>query len=231
MNMIQNNLTTQKIDIRSELYPQRLRAIKNAPGTIYARGNLELLNQDKSVSVVGTRDASANGLIITDRLTRFLVNNHTVIVSGLALGIDQEAHQSCLNAGGKTIAVLAHGLDSIYPSQNRHLAFNILSASGLLISEQPDGVSPQKHFFVLRNRIQVGLSKASVVVEASVSSGTTSHAKFCVEEKHPLFAVLPDPSNTLGLQYQGPRMMVEKMAAIPLVNKDDYSKIIKVLQD
>lgn len=226
--MMQNNLTTQKIDLQSELYPQCLRAIKNAPRIIYARGNLDLLRHEKSVSVVGTRDASANGLIITDRLTKYLVENKIVIVSGLALGIDTQSHQSCLDASGKTIAVLAHGLDSIHPSQNKHLGFNILSASGLWISEHPDGVSPQKHFFVLRNRIQVGLSKASVVIEASVSSGTTSHANFCVEEKHPLFAVLPDPSNRLGLHYQGPKMMVEKLGAIPLVNRNDYSKIIAI---
>lgn len=217
---------THSIDIQSNDYPARLRKIKNAPTKIFARGNLDLLHKALSISVVGTRDATPNGLIITDRLTRFLVSHEAVIVSGLALGIDAQAHKSCLIAGGKTIAVLAHGLDSISPAQNKKLANDILQSDGLWVSEHPDGVTPQKRFFVMRNRIQVGLSAASVVIEANVSSGTTSHAKFCINEKHPLFAILPELSNSLGLHFNGPQIMVEKMGAIPISTRDDYAKII-----
>jgi DNA processing protein len=231
MSTAQNLITstTEAIDIASAQYPERLRKIKHAPRILYARGNLSLLETDAAMSVVGTRDATTNGLIITDRITRFLVSKGAVIVSGLALGIDCQAHTSCLEAGGKTIAVLAHGLDSVSPSQNRQLAQNILNSGGLLVSEHPDGVTPQRPYFVQRNRIQVGLSKASVVVEALVKSGTTTHAQFCVQAQHPLFAVLPDTNNSLGLHFQGPKMMVDSMGAIAISTKEDYIKLEKTL--
>ena len=220
---------TQTIDFQSEFYPAHLKAIKNPPKILHVRGNLDLLKKTNGVSVVGTRDATVNGLKITDRLTRFLVDKECVIVSGLALGIDVQAHISCLEAKGNTIAVLAHGLDKIYPAQNNSIARSILASNGLWVSEHPDGTAPQKQFFVLRNRIQVGLSRYSIVVEADVSSGTTSHAKFCVEAGHQLFAILPEEPNTLGLNSAGPKMMVDVMGAIALKNRDDYELLEKGL--
>ena len=220
---------TQAIDIQSEFFPARLKTIKNPPKILYVRGNLDLLYKVHSVSVVGTRDATPNGLKITDRITRFLVEKGSVIVSGLALGIDVQAHISCLETKGATIAVLAHGLDKISPAQNNPIARSILANNGLWVSEHPDGTTPQRSFFVLRNRIQVGLSKYSIVIEADVSSGTTSHAKFCVDAGHQLFAILPEEPNSLGLNSAGPKMMVHSMGATALKNRDDYNLLEKAL--
>jgi DNA processing protein len=104
-----------------------------------------------------------------------------VIISGLASGIDYAAHSSCLANNGNTIAVLAHGLHMIYPSKNTALVNSILDNGGLWISEHPFGTEPKKHLFVLRNRIQVGLSMFSIIVEAKKKSGTMSHADFCLK--------------------------------------------------
>ena len=218
------------IAIDSEQYPVHLKKIANPPQTLYARGNLALLDNLPSASIVGTRDATPNGLKITDKLTQFLVSEcDAVIVSGLALGIDAQAHQSCLDAGGKTIAVLAHGLHTALPKQNERLAYDILDKGGLWVSEHPSGTSASRNHFVPRNRIQVGLSRISIVVEASAKSGTTTHAKFCVQENHSLFVVMPQDGNPLKLKSEGAQMMVRDMSAIPLYSRDDYQKVINAI--
>ncbi len=210
------------IDRHSDLYPESLHSILNPPAILYAKGNLELLTSRSNVAIVGTRDATNNGLEITRRITHHCVRQGAVIVSGLALGIDAKAHESCLEAAGETIAVLAHGLHTAQPRQNMGLANQILDSNGLWVSEHPEGVSPQRHFFVARNRIQVGLSKCSVVVECSVRSGTSTHAKFCFESGHKLFSVVPTAGNPFKLKSDGPVSFVEKYGAIPIASKNDY---------
>jgi len=218
-----NHIETIPLD--STLYPESLRQINNPPATLYARGNLDLLKHTPGVSIVGTRTATPNGLIITERITRYVVDLGAIVVSGLALGIDARAHEACLAAGGKTIAVLAHGLHMAQPQQNATLAQRILDNGGLWVSEHPPGAPVSRNHFAPRNRIQVGLSACSIVVEATVNSGTTTHARFCVQEKHPLYAVIPAPGNPLRLNSAGPRMMVDAMGAIPLCSREDYEKI------
>ena len=220
--------TIHTIDRQSEAYPPQLETILNPPQVIYAKGNLDLLYR-QGISIVGTRKASSNGLKITERIASFAVGINSVVVSGLALGIDAAAHKGCLDAGGQTIAVLAGGLHKASPYQNAGLANQILEQNGLWVSEQPTGTNPQRHFFVARNRIQVGLSQCSVVVESEPKSGTTSHAKFCVEANHPLFAVMPADGNPLKLHYSGPEKLVADMNAIPLRSREDYEKIIEVM--
>lgn len=215
-----------KIDFASTIYPERLRQIACPPKALYALGNLELLSRDASVSVVGSRAASPNGLKIAIMVTEHLVANGAVIVSGLALGIDTAVHSGCLNAGGKTIAVLAHGLDMVWPPKNTDLAQDILANDGLLVSEYDPQVRPQRHFFNQRNRIQVGLSKVSLVVEAGLASGTASHAKLCVDAGHPLFVILPKKGRDLGLNSQGPRVMVVALGARPVRGASDYASLV-----
>jgi DNA processing protein len=218
------------IDLESKIYPNHLRHIKNPPSVLYARGNLDLLRMQPGVAIVGTRNATSNGLKITQRITKFCVANSAVIVSGLALGIDAQAHRSCVNAGGKTIAVLAHGLHMAQPRANLELAFQILESDGLWVSEHPSGTPAARQHFVPRNRIQVGLSRCSIVIESDIKSGTTTHAKFCIEENHKLFAVVPAEGNPLRLNSAGPEMMVKDMGAIPLKSKEDYDLLIQSLE-
>ncbi len=217
------------IPLGAPLYPASLAKIKNPPKILYARGNIELLKQCPGVAIVGARNATDNGLKITERITEYVVEQNAIVVSGLALGIDAKAHASCLAAGGKTIVVLAHGLHMAQPHKNTKLAEQILDAAGLWVSEHPVGTPVSRNHFVPRNRIQVGLSACSVIVEASSKSGTTAHARFCIQEQHPLFAVIPQENNPLKLNSEGPIMMVKEMGAIGLQSKDDYPKLAEAI--
>jgi len=225
MNNIDDLETTRIIPLDSPLYPNSLKNIKNPPKVLYARGNLSLLDNPPGVCIVGTRDATQKGLVITQRVTEYIVSQGSIVISGLALGIDAQAHESCLAAGGKTIAVLAHGLHMAQPRQNAELAQRILESGGLWVSEHPDGTTANKRFYVPRNRIQVGLSSCSIIIEANEVSGTTTHAQFCVKENRALYAVIPTKGNPLKLNSTGPQMMADTMGATPLSSREDYEKI------
>lgn len=214
------------IDIHSAQYPELLKTIKNPPSVLYARGNLDLLATPPGIAIVGTRNATSNGLEITRRITKYCVDQQAVIVSGLALGIDAEAHRACLMNNGATIAVLAGGLHTAEPKANLSLGLQILEHGGLWVSEHPEGTRTQRHHFVPRNRIQVGLSASSIVVESDAKSGTMTHARFCANEGHNLYAVVPhEDGNPLGLNCNGPLEMVKNLNAIPLATKTDYSSL------
>ncbi|MDH5651274.1 MAG: DNA-protecting protein DprA [Gammaproteobacteria bacterium] len=216
----------KSISIDSPEYPVRLKSILNPPGILYVRGNAELL-YNPGVSIVGTRDCSKAGAEIAKRIAQYLVEHGYTIVSGLALGIDAAAHEGGIKS---TIAVLAHGLHEAHPKANAGLAKRILDNGGAWVSEHPEGTSPNKNFFVPRNRIQVGLSIASVIVESELKSGTMTHANFALNENHLLFSVLPQtPENKLNLKYKGPEMLVKQKGAIPIRSKDDYEKILNKL--
>lgn len=211
-------------------YPKYLRNIDNAPVVLYLRGSRSILRDLPGVSVVGAREVTPNGRIITKRITEYLANNGWVIVSGLARGVDAIAHEACLGVNGKTIAVLANGLDEPQPKQNAELGYRILESGGAWVSEHPIGAHVEKRFFVQRNRIQLGLSAGSVIIEAGLKSGTMTQAEFCVKQKRPLFAVVPEtPENLLGLFSEGTMHMVSAMGAIPLKNKNDYANLLSKL--
>ncbi len=150
-------------------YPVLLRECDDHPAVLYVRG--ELRPEDRaSLAVVGTRRASAYGKEATSRLVADMVRSNVTIVSGLARGIDTAAHRAALDHGGRTIAVLASGLDTIYPADNVGLAREIMKR-GALVSEHPLGVKPEASFFPRRNRIMSGLSLGVLVVEAGGGGG------------------------------------------------------------
>ncbi len=152
-------------------YPSLLRATKDAPYIIYLKGKLHQ-KPEQSVAIIGTRQPTAHGSLITERITNFFVKSEWSIVSGLALGCDTIAHQSALSAGGHTIAVLAHGLHTISPSSNKRLASEILESGGALISEYGFGSSPIPAHFVKRDRTQAGLSQGVVMIQSDVKGGS-----------------------------------------------------------
>lgn len=218
------------ISILDERYPLSLRVIKNPPSILYVKGDLSLLTQLPGVAVVGTRQITQNGSIIAKRLSAFLAENDWVIVSGLAIGVDTFAHQGALSVNGKTIAVLASGLHKASPKQNSLLADEIILKGGAWVSEHPWGVEPRKEFFVPRNRIQIGLSAGSIIVESEIKSGTATQAEFCLNENRPLFAVVPHhPNNPLFLLSNGPLHLVENKGAIPVMTRDDYPNVMNQL--
>ncbi len=144
---------------------------KNAPSTLYVAGNIELLRSERRISVIGSRQASENGLRRTRFLTRELVAQNIIVVSGLAAGIDTAAHTAAIRAGGKTVAVLGTRLDQCYPPENDALQRQIM-AEHLAVSQFPAGRSVVTENFPMRNRTMALLSDATVVVEAGEQSGT-----------------------------------------------------------
>lgn len=227
---VHSRVGVSMIAITDPEYPRYLRAIDDAPAIIYIRGNTKLLRELPGVSVVGTRKVTAAGAIITSRISQYLTTQNWVIVSGLAIGVDAIAHKACLDSNGKTIAVLANGLDEAQPKQNAELGQRILEEGGAWISEHPIGTKVEKRFFVQRNRIQLGLSAGSVIIEAETNSGTMTQAQFCAKQRRPLFAVVPESTqNPLNLLSAGTLKMVSEMGAMPLRNKDDYADMLASL--
>jgi DNA processing protein len=153
-------------------FPKRLLSIPDAPVLLFAKGNLSLLNNQDSVAVVGTRTPSNIGAQISYTIGKYLSQNNYVVVSGLAEGCDARAHSGSLAGNSGTIAVLAHGLDTIYPAKNIGLSKAILQKGGCLLSEYPIGVKAKPYYFTQRNRLQSGLSRSVIVVECNETSGT-----------------------------------------------------------
>lgn len=170
-------------------YPAGLQEIADAPPILWTQGNLDLL-QRPMVALVGARNASSLGLRMARRLGEGLGAAGLVVVSGLARGVDAEAHQAALFTG--TVAVQAGGVDHIYPAENTRLAQDI-AEQGCRISEQPMGTEPQTRHFPMRNRIISGLCRAVVVVEAATKSGSLITAEAALEQGREVFAVPGHP--------------------------------------
>lgn len=202
------------ITYRDSQYPDRLRQISSAPKQLYILGDLTTAPY---IAIVGTRRPTEYGRIVTHQLATNLARAGIVIVSGLALGIDAMAHQAAIEAGGKTVAVQACGLDRFYPSSNRRLGERILETGGAVVSEYPEGTPPLKHHFPARNRIIAGLSHAVIVPEADASSGSLITAGFALNQNRLVMAV---PGNTTSLRSAGPNNLI-KSGAIPVTDATD----------
>ncbi len=186
---------------------------------IYAIGNLELLNKD-SIAIIGSRNYSEYGKKITIELTKDLVKNNIVIISGMANGIDSIAHNACIDNGGKTIAVLGSGFKNIYPKENEKLFYKILDNGGLVISEYPINVPVQKKNFPLRNRIISGLADAVLVIEATYRSGTSITARYAKEQNKNVFCI----PNSIGNKNSRGGIELLKKGAILITNAYEIMK-------
>ncbi|MEM7733409.1 MAG: DNA-processing protein DprA [Pseudomonadota bacterium] len=188
-------------------YPALLAQIPDAPPAFWAIGDLSLLARP-SVSMVGARNASSLGLRMTRALARELGEQGHVIASGLARGIDAAAHKAALDTG--TIAVMAGGVDVVYPAENTDLARDVAKA-GLLISEQPMGLEPRAPHFPSRNRIVSGLSPALVVVEAAAKSGSLITARAALDQGRDVLAV---PGHPFDARASGCNMLIRDGATL-----------------
>ena len=196
-------------------YPHNLRQTPNPPPVLYVRG--EINSQDSlAVAIVGTRRASAYGREVTHTLVTELVQHGITIVSGLALGIDAIAHQTAVEAGGRTLAVLGSGVDQVYPASNRAIATGV-QQNGALISEYSLGTKPEASNFPPRNRIISGLSLCVIVVEAGERSGALLTAQFAAEQGRDVFAV---PGSILHPGSIGCNQLIQNGAA-PLLSVAD----------
>jgi len=190
-------------------YPDLLKQVANPPATLYIRGQLTPAD-DWALAVVGTRRATTYGKECTRLLARGLVENNVTVVSGLAYGIDTEAHTTALKAGGRTLAVLGSGVDYLYPAENRKLAQAIIE-NGALISEYPLGTRPESGNFPRRNRIISGLSLGVLIVEGTIQSGARITADYALEQGRDVFAV---PGSILRKSGSGPNHLIQNGATL-----------------
>jgi DNA processing protein len=175
-------------------YPALLRHIYDPPPVLWVRGEIDGDDGAHGVAIVGARQATPAGAALARQIARDLAAAGAVIVSGLARGIDSEAHEGCLEAGGRTIAVLGSGLDCLYPPENAGLASRIALA-GAVVSEFPFGTSPHAGNFPRRNRVIAGWGRGVVVVEARARSGALVTARCAVDESREVMAVPGHPSH------------------------------------
>ncbi|MBY0279119.1 DNA-processing protein DprA [Candidatus Binatia bacterium] len=185
---------TRLVGVYDESYPQLLASIADPPPVLFVKGSLRD-DATKCVAVVGTRKPSEWGCEQTRSFVREVASKGWTVVSGLALGVDQEAHEVAVATGAPTVAVLGGGLDRVSPAQNRALAESILESGGALVSEQPFGVSASKATLVQRNRVTSGLSAATVLVESALTGGSMQTVRFAVLQGRQVFAAVPDEPN------------------------------------
>lgn len=219
-------LSIHIISVLDEEYPRALLEVSDFPPVLYVKGSAALWSMP-CVAVVGTREASPLGLSYAKQTAATFATAGFCVVSGLALGIDTAAHLGALSVDGATIAVLAHGLDSVSPSSNRPLAEAILEKNGALVSEHPPGVRPYAPEFVRRNRIQSGLSRASIMVESGETGGSIHQARFTKQQKRRLFAIFPkkELGEQYNFRYSGAQILQSEFGAEPIETKEDVLSV------
>lgn len=202
-----------------DAYPANLKEIAVPPAVLYVRGELA---EGPRVAVVGTRKMSSYGKRVTDDLVQPMARAGITIVSGLAMGIDGQAHRSTLDAGGITWAILPGGVDSPYPASHQPIARQIVESGGALISEFPPGTAALRHHFPIRNRIIAGLAQATVVIEAAAQSGTLLTAHAALESNRDVLAV---PGSIYAAGSEGPHRLLQLGAKLIHTADDIFAEL------
>lgn len=217
--IIKNNITPLfYTDIR---YPRRLNNCEDSPLMLYYKGNADL-NNNRVISFVGTRRATSNGRTICEKFVEGLKSKGILLVSGLAYGIDSYAHIAAINSGIKTIGVLGHGLDRLYPSQNRNLADKMIEQGGLL-TEFRSKTKPDRENFPKRNRIVAGMSDAVVVIESAASGGALITADIANSYNRDVFAI---PGRLSDEYSQGCNRLIKTNRAVLAESAVDIAYIL-----
>ena len=215
---------------QDDAYPARLKETPDPPPVLYLMGTL-LPEDETSVAVVGTRRPTDYGRRVTDGLCAALAQRRITVVSGLALGIDTGAHTAALRGGGRTIAVLGNGLDTIYPAENGRLAQNIIAAGGAIVSEFALGAKPEPSNFPRRNRIISGMTLGTLVTEAGETSGTRWTVYHALEQNREIFCVpgsiySPASKLTNRLIREGAKLVCEVGDILAELGMDDATRQI-----
>ena len=207
------------ITYEDEAYPKSLKNLEDLPLMLYYRGNLENINFDKTLAVVGSRNASESAKLNVKNLIQGFINTDIVVISGLASGIDAEAHKNALLNNLKTVAVIGSGLKYKYPSQNEKL-YNEIEEKGLIFSEYPYEFQALPQNFPQRNRIVTGLSKGVIIAEARIKSGAMISARFALEQGKELMCI---PGNISNPNTEGIYKLIKNGASI-VTETDDILK-------
>lgn len=197
--------------------------IPKAPLLVYYRGRDMAAASVPGVAVIGTREPSSYGMDSGSRIAMACVQSGMAVVSGLAIGCDAAAHRGALDSGGPTIAVLAHGLHTVYPRQNRELAEEIVDTGGLLVSEYAPGVEVRSHQLVERDRLQAGLSRGIIVIETDVDGGTIHTVRFAQEQGRRIACINHKPSMREGAKSRGNQKLIREGVATPIDSKEEIA--------
>lgn len=197
-------------------FPPLLKEAPASPSLLYVKGNVHALKEPQ-LAMVGARNASIEGLNNAKRWAHELAAAGLTITSGLAEGIDGAAHLGALDASGSTIAVVAHGLDTLYPRCHQTLSENILASGGAIVSEFAIGIVPKREYFPRRNRIISGLSLGVCVIEAAIKSGSLITARYAIEQNREVFAL---PSHINNVMAEGCHYLIQQGAE--LVTKPEH---------
>lgn len=203
-------------------YPARFLSMSDYPVILFAKGNVQCLNDEKNVAIIGTRKPSEPGREMAHKLGKWFAKNDYIVTSGLALGCDSEAHRGCLIAGGKTVAILANGLDTVSPKSNEELAEEIISAEGCLLSEYAPGEKAIRGHFVERDRLQSALSQGVIVVESGIDSGSM-HAVNAGIKQGRRIACVRFSGNSIAHQ-EGNLTLINEGKAVGIASKEDLDR-------
>ena len=206
----------QALTWHDDPYPRQLREIFDRPPVLFVRGQLSAADE-WAVAVVGTRRVTVYGRQVAEEMARGLAQNRVTVVSGMARGVDAVAHRAALEAGGRTIGVMACGLDMVYPPEHKRLAHEIVER-GALISDYPLGTQPRSEFFPRRNRILSGVSLGVLVVEGDVKSGALITAREALEQNREVFAV---PGSIYSPNSRGTNKLIQESQAKLVLDVQD----------
>lgn len=223
------------INYLEETYPKRMRSLKKFPILLYAKGNVELLNYSKSIAIIGTREPSVFGEMMGKKISSLISNKNFSIVSGLAKGCDTIAHKAALENSGKTVAILAHGLDiPVYPKENRELAKQIIKSGGLLLSTYSLGTKLRPQYLAARDEWQSGLSDGIIVIETGIKGGTNITVNYAINQKRPVGVIDHSQFKNGELnnlkQAQGNLKYISEKKAFPLYELESIDNFIKILE-
>lgn len=228
---LSNEIGINAVDRLDKNFPQKLRYIQDAPVILFYKGNYDAVVNENSVAIIGSRKATEKGLIESYKIGEYFGKSGYSVVSGLAIGCDEYAHKGCIKGKGKTVAVLAGGLDNIYPLKNRSLSEEIIENNGCLISEYPIGISSFKNNFIERDRIQSGLSSATIVVESELDSGTMHTAQFAIEQDRILSCCNIEASGNLKLIMENKNICIKEKNDLEIIKNKirEYNKSLRYI--
>lgn len=212
----------QPLFIKDPDYPQKLLHCFDPPTILYYRGNANL-NASKIISIVGTRHPSDYGKQMVNKLIESLSGYQPLIVSGLASGIDAQAHKQSVQRNLPTVGVLAHGLQTIYPSHHQSLAREMIAAGGGLLTEFKSDVLPDRHHFPTRNRIVAGMADAVVIIETAAKGGSMITAQLAFDYHRDVFAY---PGRSTDIRSEGCNQLIREQKAQLVTNGKELAEIM-----
>lgn len=222
------NFEIKEVTLGEPNYPPLLAlSSTNPPKKLYYIGKLP---DSISIACIGIRKPTEFGIYACSKITQMFVNNGFTIISGMALGIDTIAHKTTIKSGGHTVAVLASGLDTIYPKENEDLFHQIIETNGCVISEYPLGTNISKQNLIARNRIITGLSLGTICAQAKLNGGSIKACKYTLAQSRPLFFPLPpeplkyESESEANLLFETNNPLVTRIKS-----KNDYSMMLKIL--